>query len=576
MSWLFGVIGRGLSETHFHRYAGLHDPPLSVAADENIYVACGGIPATCLRGFNLPQGKNTGWCVTGLGMRLREGSLRFLSDRDWSGILEAPRPGLRDLEGHFVALRWTKERVDCFSDQFGLRTLYAGKISEGVAFSTRLDWVVKFMKSPRLNYVEFGSHWELFNQFAYGSLVHGVKRLGPGGHAVLTPTTLSFEQSPWTPVTEPASSGGPTGILKSCLTPQLEPPSTLSLGLSGGLDSRVLLSLLMARKTPVSLHLFGFPAEADVVIARRIATTLGIPQRYLNEPLPAPDACLPMLTEYVAHTGLSAPVSGLLRLRYYPLLQQEHKVMIDGGLGEIARCQFLNRLRVRGRHMLSGGSPSRLIPFLAHERSPVFAQDVRITMRQGEEEQILEAWKSMPTVAETGVDNFLDLLTVRYRYPNYGGPEQSRIDGQVVNYMPFAQPSFVNRIFSTPPQARRNGRLFRGIIRRNSPGLASVPLVKGTTTYPFPLPTVPAWAWVKVKKTIRGKEIDLPVVHFLHHLSEFVRDTARSQGVRSFDGYDHRYVLEMTDRFYGGDTGLASKVDWWLAFELWRGNMGLA
>jgi len=244
--------------------------------------------------------------------------------------------------------------------------------------------------------------------------------------------------------------------------------------------------------------------------------------------------------------------------------------MIDGGMGEIARRQFLSRLRIRGRSAVQTGDPNGIFEHTKYIRAPIFSEDVMKAMRRGIDDRIAQAWSAMPAVTGIGVENFLDLLIVRYRFPNYGGIEQSRTDEQILGFTPFAQPSFVRTAFGLPMHLKNNARLFRSLIRRHCRTLARYPLVKGTVTYPFSFPTVPALVWTKAKAMLGREFIDPTPVDLLTKLNGFVQDLAHSAEVREYAAYDHATILRTVESFFRGKRELAGFVDWWLAFELWR------
>jgi asparagine synthetase B (glutamine-hydrolysing) len=360
-------------------------------------------------------------------------------------------------------------------------------------------------------------------------------------------------------------------LIASLANPLLESPQRLVMGLSGGLDSRVLLAVLQERKRqPFSLFLFGHPDEPDVQIASRIAQEERLEQQFFSELNPLPANTIDFLREFVLQTQLTSPASLWQKLRFYSALHDDNAVVIDGAFGEIARRQFMNRALKRARSLLRNARTDRLLPYVATHRANIFTDAVHQQMVHGVALQLAKAWERMPRIQDIGAEKFADLLIVRYRYPNYAGWGQASMDHEIVSYMPFIQPSYVDAAFSLPMQLKRNGLFYRHIIRTCRPALARFPLVKGTTTYPFWMTTVPAWAFTKLK-TLMGRSFNDPLpALLLEQMKEFVLDTVASSSVRTYDAYDHRRIASHVERFYRGDAGMAREVDWWLSFELWR------
>jgi hypothetical protein len=574
MSWILGFIGRrGLTSGKVAKLCSARLQPLYTIERDAFYLATGGIAQTCLHGSfrETPEKNFNGWVVVGLGIVTNSENHKFLSSDDWQTLLSPSNPELTHINGHFVAIKWKPGQIQCFTDRLGLRTLFMVETDDGCAFSTRLDWLAQLKNGCKIDFSAFGAHWLIFNQLSYDSFVQGIKRLGPGGVAVCTPTSTQLGHKPYTPDHFGNSRHSFDAVLQPFLRSHNENDDEISLGLSGGLDSRTILALLASKRhLPFALHVFGHPDHPDVSISKQIAQREGFSFKHFNDPVPQVNVCWNMLQEYVGQTCVIGPASTILQTRYYPELFAEKKVVIDGGFGEIARRQFFNRILKRGRKALKSGNPALIYPLLQVSRAAIFNEDVLNIMRKGTEKQIESAWREMPALDDIGKENFLDILAIRTRLPNYYGFEQSRLDGEVVNYMPFAQPSFLQYVFDIPVDMRRNGRLYRQIIQQYYPSLAKYPLAKDNTTYPFLLATVPAWLWTKFKSKLGLQFADPALPDFLDRVSELVQDIAHSIEVKSYPAYDHRAIVTMVENFLAGKIEFAQQVDWWLSFEVWR------
>jgi len=569
MSWLIGFIGPHLSPENASRFQALHPAPRFAFHTSTTYFAVGGLPETCCHGAFSNQQRDAGWAVTGIGLERSGQNCRLLNEADWQQILSASSPPLKKLDGHFVAVRWKAETIECFTDQLGLRTLFLTALDGRTVFSTRLDWLAKLHRQNEVDFAACGSSWLTFNQIGGEAFLKNVRRLGPNGVVALSPVSAQFHDAPWTPA---SSHDGQdfVEILEAFLNPIMS-ERVISLGLSGGLDSRTLLALLASQKrAEFSLHVFGLPDDPDVRLSRVIASHENLRQDYFDDPIPEAPACMRLLHDYAGQTQFIEPASTLLKLRYGAELYNRKKIILDGGFGEIARRQFLNRFLLKGKTVLQSGNPRLIYPYLRVQRPPIFIPEVLQTMRQGVEEQIAALWREMPAMQEIGAKNFLDLLAIRTRLPNAYGFEQGRLDGECLSFMPFAQPSFLHRLFQTPVAMRKNGRLFRQLIRRRFPRLARYPLVKGGTTYPFGFSTVPAWAWTKLKTQLGQAFTDTSAIDLLHKIAAEVQDLANSTSVKSYPAYDYPFIRNLAEKFYRGQTELAGPIHWWLAFELWR------
>lgn len=569
MGWILGYVGPTLppeAEVRMHQLATDHR--YHVERDGHV-VWAGGISTTC-RFLSIPGDAYDGALVIGLGFEKKERKTRPLDEASWEHRLSQPSPSLHDLDGHFVAVRWSAVRWEAWTDVFGVRTLYVTPWHDGIAYSTRLDWLCRCCGRSEIDLSAFGGHWLTFNQMTTDALVQQVDRVGPSGRATWdSHTGYQVSHRPWTP---PA---GETGLhfesaLRAFMRPALPEGATLSLGLSGGLDSRLLLSLL-PETTAVQVHTFGDPAHPDVRLARRIAADLNVSFRHLHAPVPDADVCLELLREHVAQTQVVSPASSVLGLRYYEMLEDANCWVIDGGFGEVARRQFMNRLLRRGHKALRRLNVDGVLPHLRVNRADVFSDDVVQHMLAGARQQLERQWATMPLPEEIGLENHVDLLGVRARLPNFFGYEQNRLDSLATCYMPLAQPSVVRSVFSLPMRDRKAGRLVRQLIHQHRPALTQYPLVKGSATYPFRFTPEWAYLWTKAKSLFGSSYVDTKQRAFLDRLRPFALDVLASTEVRNCSLYDRDKLEGLVNGYYLYEQQkLAGEVDWWLAFECWR------
>jgi hypothetical protein len=176
----------------------------------------------------------------------------------------------------------------------------------------------------------------------------------------------------------------------------------------------------------------------------------------------------------------------------------------------------------------------------------------------------------LPSIQEIGIAHWLDLFIIHYGFPNTSNLEQVRSDGELVNYMPFAQPSLISKMFELPVSERNNGRILRRILNKNSPELQKYPRVKNGVILPFNFSSLPTRLWIKVNQKIKRFYQDNTKIKFLNSTSEFVLDTLHSSEVKSCPFYDYDRIHQTVHEFYQGNDLLADEVDWWLAFEIWR------
>lgn len=568
MSWIFSICGARPSLPDCHG-----TPDLTISTD-NLYLAVGGNPDTYICESS-PDGAR-GWVVVGIGIDTSEHGSTILGRDGWRTLLADRSFDPAPLDGHFAVLRWDPGGVECFTDQLGLRILYVASYGPGVCISTRLDWIAQTTGLSQIDASALGSRWLLFNQLSYGSCVGGISRLGPSGHAVLrhgTTTRLTLYK-PWHPRHGPETHRHAMKILDGLIEAALRYSRPPSLGLSGGMDSRLLLALLAQHaRAPFSTHTFGVANDPDVQIAGRMGAELGTHHRVFDEPLPDVSSCIGAISSYAAQAVLTEPASSHLKLRYYGKLREAGLLLIDGGFGEIARRQYLNRIVRLGRRALRSRDAPQLLKLLRVDRANFFSKEFSQLLEEGARRGLEQTLDEMPDLDGTGVENYVDLLAIRTRVPNYGGPEQSRIDAEVMNFMPLVQPSFLRAALSLPATARANAGVYYNVIRHQCPALTRFPMVKSGTTFPFGLSSTTSWLVVRIKSNVGTPYVDQAPEQLFTLLREYIVDLSHSHEVTSNPQYDHRKLSRAVTGYYSGDRRWRRSVDWWLTFELWKRSL---
>ena len=322
-------------------------------------------------------------------------------------------------------------------------------------------------------------------------MVKKVIRIEPGGHATIKNGQIHVTSKPWncTPAQSDKNGHAYERTLRKALN--VHGPQAWSLGLSGGLDSRALFAL----QGDCTTHIWGPSDHPDVLISRRLARIQGLEQNHFQIQHPEATECIKLLRERVGLTQAITPASTAVERSAYGQLHDMGYGILDGGFGEVVRRQFMNR--VVFERMLCGDSPGRLLSSPGTGKSDIFAPEVHRAMVLAAKEQLNAAWQDLP--ASMTVADKADLLSIRSRLPNFFGFEQNSLDHVCVSYMPYAQPSVLRALFQVPLQLRWHGRLLSRLIRKYSPALSHIPLVKGTTQYPFGLGTVSTLAYTRAK-----------------------------------------------------------------------------
>jgi hypothetical protein len=451
-----------------------------------------------------------------------------------------------------------------------LRDIYFAKWKGYYIISTDLKWVAKATNYYVLNLKNLGSVWLLNNQLTHKSVLNNIERLGPGGYITFENNVHTIRRKLYQPK-EADDSRDFKETLEHYTSLFPGPSHMLSLGLSGGLDSRSLFSILLKNKQKNwSVHTFGSIDHPDSRIARRIASHYQVTHTLIDATLPAVNDSVAFLKQTIGRNPVSIPASEIMNLRNYLPLKNNGYVVIDGGAGEMSRRQYLNRLLFKGEKALRDQAVDSLYPHLTHRKAHIFNKETLAVLVSGVRDDLLDIFQTMPDVNAMAVGNWLDLLAVRTRLPNFFGFAQGNADNHIISVMPFAQPELLDAIFQMPVQERKNGKLLKHIIKETSRDLVKFDLVKFNTTYPFCFSSLASYLYCKAKIRFGRAYRSTKTSAFLFNLKEFVQDTMHSESVKNYPLYDYPYIKHMVNAFYHGNHRYQHDLDWWLAFELFR------
>ncbi|HPD33999.1 MAG TPA: asparagine synthase-related protein [Candidatus Kapabacteria bacterium] len=575
MSWIIGASGeidRELKNT-IELYA---NNPLYKFVENNLFVLAGGYQSTC--NFSKSERTNENLLSVGIGIKNGGDDYGFVKNDEWFNY--ASQKNYNALDGHYVILYWNELEIKVFTDKLGLRDLYLYNSPQGyVIFSTRLDWLAKIVKA-KLNFKVFASKWLLFNQLSTDCIFNDIERITSGTTLNINRITnnLSIQKNNWTPILQKRNFSPIdfSNKLENLLIFPIRKHNQISLSLSGGLDSRVLLSFLMKiDNSNWETHTFGDRKNADSIIVEKIASSLNIPHIQIDLPLPDPSTCLDEMRAYISQTILNSQASEVLQLRNYSALSGRNEVIIDGGFGEIWRRDFFNRLLYSGYKDLLNRNARSILPHLKYDKADIFTPDINAIMHKGAIEQIESLFEELPAIELIGAENWIDLFAIKTRLRNYYANEQSRIDSLIFGYMPFAQSSLLENLFNLNIIHRKNGKLFKYLVSKNYNKLTKYPLSKGDAIYPFWFNTYLARIWkilsqhhiIKSYKNENQKNI-------IEIFSTFILDKINSREVKECEYYDYSKLIKLANALRNNklDKTKLNEIDWWLSFELFREN----
>ena len=567
MSWLFGFYSKEKTDTRI--VAEFHPSEIESYSNNKIYIAIGGNHQTAFY-----EKKKTGLKYFICGVPISADPPRILSNEDLNVFMNSTPYSTENINGHFCGICVENETLSFFTDKLGLREIFIFENKIGWYFSTRLDWLLQ-LDHFEIDYSEFGSRWLLANQLSNRSIVSNIHRLNCGSKASIVLNKLDITNNNWIP-----SKKDKIGInefsenLQNIILLGEKDNSNISLSLSGGMDSRVILSyLLNSTYENYDCHTFNNDEDIDSDIAGKISNDHNIKCNIISNSHQTQDDIISELIEYVGSTYLTESGYTSQKLMNYRSLPKD-SLIIDGGFGEIWRREFLTRLYYFGKDDLTNRNYKNITGYLLNQRANIFNENYNSRMQNGIYNQIEELLNYLPPIREVGLENWLDLFSLKTRLVNYYAPEQSRIDSYVKSYMPFVQTSLLDNLLALPANIRKNNRLFKKIIKSNYSELAKYNLSKGDLQYPFWFTPLMKRVYSQIFDKFRSPRDNQSIHIYLNKLKEFTLDTISSNSVKEYSPYNYNQIKIKVDSYYNGNLSEGKFVDWFITFEIFRQIIG--
>lgn len=564
MSWILGIVGR--DKFPVHKFISENKLLFKYESEElNIYA--GGFADTL---FYQQAEAQTGCITGGVGFTKKNDSYKFLSNVDWDK-LHSSFEKRNEINGHFVSVQWNGSHLKFLNDIYGVRDLFFINIGETLLFTTRLDFLNYFIKKHELDLTEFASNWLLSIPFSHNSLLKNVKRLGPGGYAEWAQNKLEIKNYLWNPVPQKYSTADFSETLKNILTFPLKDDKRLSLGLSGGLDSRVMLDyLLNSRNNNWQVHSFGKVDHPDMILSKKIADDNKLNHFYIDSDKFVYEDYVTVLKEYVGQLGLIFPASKILMFPIHKYISEKGFIILDGAMGEIHRGELLRRLLYFGKKAFLKKDIDKLFNLFYSDKGVFIKDEILNEMKLNMHSLISDIYSKMPDVHHTEYEKWLELLIMIYKLPHIASSSQAVLDSFSIAYMPYIQTDLMNISFNLNSQEKKNGKMYRKILNESANNLNNYYLVKNTITYPYNTSTFSSRIIFAYKNRSKATYKDKSAEIFLMSMKEFIYDTTDSISFTNYELYDHKKIKGVVNEFYDGNKKHADYLNWWLTFEIWR------
>jgi len=473
------------------------------------------------------------------------------------------------LRGGFVwaLMDESQQRFFIVNDHFGRHPLYIVKYKEAVLFATQIKVLLAALPvKPELDKQAVAMMLSIGEMVGNQTLVSGIKTLAAG--SVLSIDAMGMQQHQYwqysyqqdfsknkkQAITEIGSA------LEQSVHRAVKHSDTLTVPLSGGLDSRFILGLANKEKQ-VHAYTWGVPGCRDLIYAKKTSQKINCTHDLFEF---SPNYLQDYADKGVWITEGQIPVVNFHVLPYVERLAEDGNLtLLDGYAGDVAfggnfiQSSWMNNSnesevvehlwRWRLNSTVQKFQQSKEVSSFIQEAKPLFMQTY--AEYQGE--------TSMDTVMAFLMDNRIRRVTV-------GGSELFRTQFSVKQ--PFMDVDLINAINCVPHEWRKRHRLYVDVLKHSAPDVAAVAWQR--TCIPVSSPYVFSWLSLASQRAYKEARKIMPLPDLMGNDSPsqfgvWFREDLRSyveSVIFSEQSYD-RGVLPMSLLEQAWEKHLANEID---------------
>ncbi len=436
--------------------------------------------------------------------RVARRSGRAVAGSGIAGLMRDDPGALTRLLPPFAAAMARDDEVTIVADSMGFRQLFHSDPDTGGPGTLSTSALLAgWARGAQLDRTAVGVQSLLGWQLGQRTLFEGIRKLEPAATARLTAGGVSVApaaRAPEEPISLDAAVADAAAILRATLEALLDDQPDAVLQLTGGLDSRLLLSAVpVSRRRGLHAMTLSVPGSGDVAIAREIASRFGLEHEVRGlsdlgglDPEEAWDLCrdaalrLDGMSDPVALAALGVAERGFTQ-----------GVRISGLGGEVARgFYYVGRVRDR--------------PYSRADAEQLAAW--RMFANEAVEPGLLTAdfseWAREVANAEVyaslrrGGDDWYratDVLYLRDRMQRWAGATDTAVGYQRVVVNPMLEPDFLDIASRLTPQDKAHARFLATLQVELDPELGRLPLEGRPSPVAYAQPS----AWDPVARTLR-------------------------------------------------------------------------
>ncbi|MFO7738996.1 MAG: asparagine synthase-related protein, partial [Desulfatiglandaceae bacterium] len=488
-----------------------------------------------------------------------------------------------DLNGHYVIVivDYASNCIKIINDRFGFSPLYYHTNGGLLLFSSELKAIPAYDRIPfHYDFDGVAQFFQLGHLIDNTTLLDGVNCLPPASCLTFKGGKLSIEtywnfppKEPFQKKKDDDSLSEIEHLFKQSIRRRLTAGTKFGLSLSGGVDSRVILSCIDAKRYPIHSFTRGREGSLEVLVSEQVARASDISHKSYFFP---EDYLAKYSAQMVSHNDCVAPIYDAHAI--FPIIDfpSRELFVLNGFCGEIWRG-FWKSARLR-----------RYANRDSRQFAKVFFQkNYPLPDEQLQQLFLPEVWKHLKGVCEKYFIRIcaklnqdlspikkLAFLYLQQRARRYiiGGP---LILAQKFGYRAvYTDNDLLDAVFMLPDTLMFGNRIPKYIIKRNSPKLLDIMYVK--TQLPLSSSTVRVSLTKSARRWRRYLHLpqQTPVAvtdydSWICKENTFIRKVFQTERIKQRNLYNVDFVNRVVDKHRDGNPLYSRLFYRLLTFEIW-------
>jgi len=473
-------------------------------------------------------------------------------------------------EGHFIFCTKRNNTLTVVNDILGFREFYE-YVGDGYSIiSTETRFIAEIIGGFKLNQNWLATGFLLKVQLDKESYARGITRYC-GAEMLqlkLTENGLIRERSKLqAPIEFPKTEEEIKNEIIQLSFPEIEDFQSV-ISMSGGLDSRFLLSLMKPAKSDLKAVSIGFADHPDNITAAKICKIVGIEHSILDtDDLESYPFTFDDIINYVEGNRSQSVASEYLFMRLSDYIYNSGLIQIDAGWAEIGRHKLFSKLQYLSKYGFVKIDKERLYQLLKSSRTMFLDSDLAQHLKITTLEKADTVIDSYEMNKRYDLARRLDNFSIDFKISNNISGKQTLADNTHVSLSPFNQPIMNRALVGLAPNQKFNGKFYKDTIRQTYPEISKINLIKGSHEIPFNLGTLSSGLYLKLTESKYRR--DYAVEMFRLFESE-IRDYLNSSETLSSGYYDKQIVKNIINNANLGNPKSCNDLDSLFTFEIFR------